>query len=180
MEQTLQPTTTEQFPGDGNPLFNDNVYAPTVTVRHGVLHERTHPDQTVGEVRQRLRTRLGLRDESQAFLDGQPVDDQTQVRANQTLTFLRHGGEKGAVARALIADGEYDFDAHVMVQFGVFCLNVRTAHGTTVGELRRRFRRDLQIPDAALPYIDGQPADEDSPIQPGHRLTFLRGAAEIG
>ena len=75
---------------------DDSVFAPRVEVNHGVHTGVAQADQTVGEIRRRMHDRLALHGETQAFVDGREVDDNTRVRAGQKLTFMRDAGEKGA------------------------------------------------------------------------------------
>ena len=73
MQEQLQNTATKTTTNAGGlgDVFGDNSpFATTVTVRHGVHTEQTHANQTVGEVRERLRDRLGLSDQATAFVDG--------------------------------------------------------------------------------------------------------------
>ena len=108
MQEQLNTTRTRTTTGGGlgGPFDNNAPFAANVTVRHGVHTERTHANQSVGEVRERLRDRLGLSDEASAFVDGREVDADTRILPGQTLTFMRKAGEKGTQAmRAVIAHG---------------------------------------------------------------------------
>jgi hypothetical protein len=53
---------------------------------------------TVAEIRTRFGDRLDIDPQSQAVVDGQEVDESTQVTIGQTLTFVRKAGEKGMSA----------------------------------------------------------------------------------
>jgi hypothetical protein len=81
--------------GIGSPFGGDAPFAPTAEVRHGVYTEHAPANQTVGEIRRRMRDRLSLPDGAQAFVNGRPVDDATRVLAGMRLEFMHHAGEKG-------------------------------------------------------------------------------------
>ena len=49
----------------------------------------------VREIRARLQDRFDIDPGSQAFVDGVQVNDDSVLRAGQTLRFSRHAGEKG-------------------------------------------------------------------------------------
>ena len=54
---------------------------------------------TVGEIRRNFSDRLDIDPQATPVLDGQTIrDDSTVVRPHQTLSFIRHAGEKGAQA----------------------------------------------------------------------------------
>lgn len=50
---------------------------------------------SVGQIRQRLGTRLDIDPRAIAVIDGQDVSDEVVVRANSTLVFVSRAGEKG-------------------------------------------------------------------------------------
>ena len=76
--------------------------APMVTVAHGQYAEQLPvAGLTVGEIRARYRDRFDIDLQSQAILDGDPVDEGTTVGSDQVLTFIRRAGEKGASRRRL-------------------------------------------------------------------------------
>ena len=62
---------------------------------HGVRREHAPADQTVGEIRRRYGDRLGLLDETAAYLNGRHVGDGERIRAGMTLAFMHRAGEKG-------------------------------------------------------------------------------------
>ena len=97
MQERHRQRTRPGGVGPGSSLFDDPGAAPGMaTVIHGPYAE-TLPiaEMTVSHVRTRFRDRLDIHPEAMAMLDGNPVDDTTTVRAGQTLTFVRHSGEKG-------------------------------------------------------------------------------------
>jgi hypothetical protein len=83
--------------GPGGSFFEDLGADPGMaTVTHGPFAEVLPvAEMTISQVRDRFRDRLDIHPDALAMLDGNPVDDTTTVRAGQTLTFIRHSGEKG-------------------------------------------------------------------------------------
>jgi hypothetical protein len=70
--------------------------AATATVMHGPYAEQIPvADMAVGMIRQRYGDRFDISPDSTAFIDGNPVDEHTVVRAGQVLMFARRAGEKG-------------------------------------------------------------------------------------
>ena len=70
-----------------------------VTVAHGPYAEQLPVgNMSVREIRTRYRDRFDIDPHSVAVLDGGLVDDDTLVRAEQTLMFIRRAGEKGCAA----------------------------------------------------------------------------------
>lgn len=183
MQEQVQNTKPKTTIGGGSPLggvFADSQFAPTVTVRHGVHTEHTHGNQTVGEVRERLRDRLGLSDEATAFIDGQQADADARILPHQTVTFMRKAGEKGSGAmRAIIAFGEEYYQLPIRITNGVHSESVQT-DCCCVGDLREQYRDRMGIADDAQAFRDGQPVDDDAPVFAGEHVAFLRRAGEIG
>jgi len=67
-----------------------------VTVSSGpYLEQLPVGNLTAGEIRRRFADRFDIDPQAQAILDGQPVGDETTVRAGQSLMFTRRAGEKG-------------------------------------------------------------------------------------
>jgi hypothetical protein len=97
MNERIRPYLERGGAGGGGGLFDDNQPAnQLVSVSSGpYLEQLPVGDSTVGEVRHRFADRLDIDPNAQAVLDGQPVDDQTRVRAGQALMFTRRAGEKG-------------------------------------------------------------------------------------
>ena len=97
MQEQTQTRQAALTGGSGlNSTFgDDSVFAPRVEVSHGVHAGVAQADQTVGEIRRRMRDSLALHGETLAFLDGHQVDNNTCVRAGQKLTFMRKPGEMG-------------------------------------------------------------------------------------
>lgn len=52
--------------------------------------------------------------------------------------------------------------------------------GMTVGEVRRRYRDELDLHPEAQPVLDGNPVDEDVTVRGGQTLSFIRPAGERG
>jgi hypothetical protein len=97
-EQTRTVPTSSPLEAAGGPgdLFgDDSIFSAGATVVHGVYREPAPANRTVGELRQRLRDRLSIDEQAEAFVDGRPVDESTVVRTGQTLTFMHQAGEKG-------------------------------------------------------------------------------------
>ena len=85
-------------PGTGDGFFDDaGTTRGTVVVSHGPYRE-TLPaaEMTIRDVRRRFRDHLDIHPQAVAMLDGEEVDDATQLRAGQMLMFIRPSGEKGA------------------------------------------------------------------------------------
>jgi hypothetical protein len=97
MNERIRPQLERGAAGGGGGLFDDNQPAnQLVSVSSGpYLEQLPVGDSTVGEVRHRFADRLDIDPNAQAVLDGQPVDDQTRIRAGQALMFTRRAGEKG-------------------------------------------------------------------------------------
>ncbi len=67
-----------------------------VTVTSGPYAEQLPVgNASVGEIRARFRDRFDIDPRSVAVLDGHDVNDDTVVRAGQTLMFVHRAGEKG-------------------------------------------------------------------------------------
>lgn len=84
----------------GGALFADAPPDDTsATVQHGPFAERLPvAGMTVAQVRARFSDRFDIHPQSQAYLDGEEVDDHRVIDVNQVLTFLHRAGEKGASA----------------------------------------------------------------------------------
>ena len=50
---------------------------------------------SVRDIRDSFRDRLDIHPEAVAFVDGDPVDDDTVIHEGQRLMFMRPSGEKG-------------------------------------------------------------------------------------
>ena len=97
MQELTQRVRTAPGPGGGlGSIFgDDSIFTPTVTVIHGVHTLSAAANHTVGEIRRRMRDRLGITDRTPAFVEGRPAADDVRVRPGQKLRFMRKGGEKG-------------------------------------------------------------------------------------
>jgi hypothetical protein len=78
-------------------IFDEPGSAPgTVIVTHGIYRsELPVGEMSVAQVRGRFRDQLDIHPQATAVLDGSPADEDTTLRAGQTLTFVRPSGEKG-------------------------------------------------------------------------------------
>ncbi len=97
MQERTASVGTAVTTGGGLPSVfgDDSIFAPTVIVVHGVHRENAPADQTVGEIRRRYGDRLGLADQTTAYLNGRRVGDDERIRAGMTLAFMHRAGEKG-------------------------------------------------------------------------------------
>jgi hypothetical protein len=67
-----------------------------VHVIHGVYaHSMPLAGMTVRRARGELEERMNLDPDAVAVVDGNEVDEETILQENQTLTFVKHAGEKG-------------------------------------------------------------------------------------
>lgn len=183
MEQQIQnnPQETPATGGGLGDMFgDDSIFAPTVTVRHGVMSETTHGEQTVGEIRARMRDRLGINDGAEAYLNGNPVGDDVRVMPNQKLMFMRKAGEKGAALHAMIADGAIDTDNEIVVTYKIFRVGVVTDQPMAAGALRKYFNRMLNIHSDAVAVCDGMVVKEDHLISPGQHVSFIKPSGAMG
>jgi len=81
----------------GPSIDEDDASGGLVTVIHAPYSERLPVgEMSIRYVRETFRDRLGIHPESVAFVDGQPVDDDTVVGEGQRLMFMRPSGEKGS------------------------------------------------------------------------------------
>ena len=77
-----------------------------VTVTSGPYAEQLPVgNASVGEIRARFRDRFDIDPRSVAVLDGHDVNDDTVVRAGQTLMFVHRAGEKGGGGRSVSGGG---------------------------------------------------------------------------
>ena len=66
------------------------------TVSHGPYAERLPiTNMSVADVRARFSDRFDIDPQSHAYVDGRPVTDETIIRTDQLLVFMRPAGEKG-------------------------------------------------------------------------------------
>jgi hypothetical protein len=97
MNERIRPHAERGGAAGGAGLFDDHQNSnQLVTVSSGpYLEQLPVSNMTIGEVRRRFADRFDIDPNAQAVLDGQPVDDQTNVRSGQALMFTRRAGEKG-------------------------------------------------------------------------------------
>ncbi len=81
----------------GGPSFEeDDATGGMVTVLHAPYTEQLPvAEMDVRQIRERFRDRLDIHPDAVAFIDGEPVDDDTVVHEDQRLMFMRPSGEKG-------------------------------------------------------------------------------------
>ena len=84
--------------GGGYPdIFSDgsNV-SPGVFISYGIYSERLPVvGESIGRVRELYADRFDLDPESQAVIDGQPVNEDAIIEEGQSVVFVRRAGEKG-------------------------------------------------------------------------------------
>jgi hypothetical protein len=84
----------------GGSLFDeeaDEAGGGLVTVLHAPYAEQLPVgEMSIRSVRERFRDRLDIHPEAVAFVDGDPVGDDTIVHEGQRRMFMRPAGEKGA------------------------------------------------------------------------------------
>jgi hypothetical protein len=100
MQEITRSNRTIERPGPGGlgSIFGggNGGGSQLATVEHGTHVEQLPvANMTVGEIRRRFADRFHIAPTTQATLDARNVDDQTVVRAGQSLKFMRHAGEKG-------------------------------------------------------------------------------------
>lgn len=98
MSERIRQETEDLGHGGGFDRHFGDAPSPgqTVTVTSGPhVEEIPVTETTVGEIRRRFGSRFDIDPQSQAILDGHLVDNQTIVRAGQSLMFGRESGEKG-------------------------------------------------------------------------------------
>lgn len=103
MNERERRPSTDTLPGPGGlgDWLAGDVPAGAATVTHGPYAERLPvAGMTVRAVRERYRDRFDIGPTSQAILDGDPVDESTQIGVGQTLSFVMRAGEKGDPSRA--------------------------------------------------------------------------------
>lgn len=96
--QERQRESLGRSPARGGGVWDDPAEEPaTATVSHGPYAEQLPVvNLAVGQVRERFRDRFDIDPASRAYVDGNPVGDDTIIRAGQLLVFMRPAGEKGA------------------------------------------------------------------------------------
>jgi hypothetical protein len=89
---SLTRTSAPNSGGSAEPDFARG----SVVVTHGIYSNALPvSEMSIAQVRERFRDRLDVHPQATAVLDGSPADEQTTLRAGQTLTFVRPSGEKG-------------------------------------------------------------------------------------
>jgi hypothetical protein len=73
--------------------------ASSATVISGpYMQQLSVAGMTVGQIRERMATRLDIDPRSMAVIDGQDVDDERILRPSECLIFVQRAGEKGGTA----------------------------------------------------------------------------------
>ena len=67
-----------------------------VEIVHGA-YSRSLPlaGSTIAEIREEAEEELGIPKDARPVVDGQEVDENYIIQADQTVTFVKHAGEKG-------------------------------------------------------------------------------------
>ena len=96
-ERTREHLRATHFAPPSGEIFDDYGATPgTVVVTHGIYrNELPVGEMSVAQVRTRFRDQLDIHPEASALVDGRHADENTALRAGQTLTFVRRAGEKG-------------------------------------------------------------------------------------
>lgn len=66
-----------------------------ITIKYGVYTEKMAPNSTVAAARERINRITTMSADTQAFVNGQRVDDNTVLEPGATLQFMKRTGEKG-------------------------------------------------------------------------------------
>ena len=68
----------------------------------------------------------------------------------------------------------------VTIACGVNSLPTDRVIGMTVGDIRRKYRDQLNIPQGARAILDGRQADDSSTVRDGQELEFVKETGEKG
>jgi hypothetical protein len=66
-----------------------------ITVKYGVYTEKIAANSTVAAARERINRVTTMSADTQAFVNGQRVDDNSVLEPGATLQFMKRTGEKG-------------------------------------------------------------------------------------
>ncbi len=150
-QQHLQQQKRQDRGGPGG--FDDiGANAGAVIVSHGTyLESLPVVGMTVGAIRARTQDRLDIHPEATALVDGNPVDDSTQLHAGQMLMFIRPSGEKGALTQASLFGTRAAADATITIHGNTASASLPEGQSVSlpVGELVVRLGAGLG--DAVLP-----------------------------
>ncbi len=98
-EQTLTPPARQSTlaPDSLSDVWSGPAAAEPVLVTSGLYADQLPvAGRAVADIRRTVSDRLDIDPEAMAVLNGRRVrDEATTVRAGETLTFVRYGGEKG-------------------------------------------------------------------------------------
>ena len=96
MSERIRPHAERAGSPGGGIFAGDDGTGQPVTVSSGpYIEDLPVSNSSVGEIRRRFADRFDLDPQAQATLDGVVVNDDTTVRAGQSLMFTRPAGEKG-------------------------------------------------------------------------------------
>ncbi|MHC4953586.1 MAG: hypothetical protein ACYTGZ_06830 [Planctomycetota bacterium] len=107
MQERNRNKQNERAGSPGSGIFDNDPLAPAdpamAAVAYGPYSEELPiAGMTVGAARQRLQARFDIDPGAVAYVGGNEADEQTTIRAGETLTFVRRAGEKGAEPRERI------------------------------------------------------------------------------
>jgi len=101
------------------------------------------------------------------------MQEQTRIVRGEIQTPVIEGFNDGSGAAVAAMANE------ATVTHGPYAESLPVA-GMTVAEVRRRFQDRLDINPQATPFLDGTAADEETVIQAGQLLMFVRRSGEKG
>jgi len=68
----------------------------------------------------------------------------------------------------------------VTIMCGVNSLPTDKAVGMSVGDIRKKYRDTLSIPNGARAILDGKPVDDETVVRSGQELEFVKETGEKG
>ena len=86
---------------------------------------------------------------------------------------------RGAGGRGFWDDLPGDAEVMATVAHGPYAEQIPVAN-MTVDQIRERYRDRFDINPESLPYVDGEPVTENTVLQAGQVLMFMRRAGEKG
>jgi hypothetical protein len=69
-----------------------------VSIKYGVYNEKMPPNTTVAAARERINRVTTMSADTQAFVNGQRVNEDSVLEPGATLQFMKRTGEKGQLA----------------------------------------------------------------------------------
>ena len=85
-----------------NSAASSSSSSPQVTIKYGVYTDKLPAGSTVASARQRIGQLTQMSADTQAYVNGQKVDENTVLDGNSTVQFMKRTGEKGSKALCLI------------------------------------------------------------------------------